>query len=122
MPIEAAELKARLQKISEAKDLGKLTYEITRGSASKTHTSVVALRLHFEKFAKTGPREFHKLSKSCGDDALAENLSEYFENQLSGYDPLAEASDCGCGDIISVPISEPNDIPRLEKAAKELIF
>lgn len=122
MPIEAAKLKARLQKISEAKDLGKLTYKITGGSAGKAHTSVAALILHFEKFAGVGTMQFDRLSKSCGDAKLAEDLFNYFENQLSGYDPLAEASDCGRGDIISVPISVPGDVPQLEKAAKDLIF
>lgn len=111
----AAELKERLQKISKAKDLGKLTYEITGGSAS-------TLILHFEKFDKTGPRAFHELSKRCGDDALAENLCEYFYNKLSNSDPNASNLGCGRGDIISVPISEPDDVPQLEKAAKDLIF
>jgi hypothetical protein len=119
---KAAELKARLQKISEAKNLGKLTYKITGSSTSGAHTSVAALILHFENFTGVGIMQFDRLSENCGDAGLAKNLSDYLYDKQSKYDPLASNLGCRKGDIIACPIPDPDDIPRFEKAAKKLVF
>lgn len=75
MPKSAEELKERLQKVSQEKNLGKLTYRIQKTSAENT----LELVLHFENFKRTGKFAFAKdINKQ--DSQLVEDLADYLEN------------------------------------------
>lgn len=113
MPKSAEELKERLQKVSQEKNLGKLTYKI-----QETDPGILEMLLNFENFKKAGNFNFLKISTQARE--LLEDLTDYFESLISlgpdeGSSTLTEREGDFCGVMFPV-----RDLTKVENAAKKL--